>query len=257
MDKLLIDGDVIAWRIASKFEEAIEFGDGLFTWWADMNKAEPEVEFFVNELLRRTETDDMVVCLSDTKNFRKEVLPTYKSNRANRYTPLLVSPIKQYLSRYFESVTWDTLEADDVMGILATAPYTKDTFVIATIDKDLQQIPGYHYNWDKDENGVFHVTNESATRFFYQQIISGDAVDGYSGCKNIGPVKAKRVIDENWEQGPAHVWKEIVKLYEKQNKLTNDQAEESAKSQARCARILQHGEYDAQSGRLKLWEPEK
>jgi len=257
MQKLLVDGDVIAWRIAHKFEQAIEFGDGLFTWWADMNLAEPEIEFFIQELLRKTNSDDLIVCLSDTKNFRKTVLPSYKSNRKNRYTPLLVSPIKQYLARYFQSITWENLEADDVMGIMATSEVPETSFVIATIDKDLHQIPGKHFNWDKDHLGVFSVEPEKGLKFFYQQILSGDSIDGYQGCKGIGAVRAERFITDNWDKGLTAVWGGIVALYKKNNKLTQAQAEEEATKQARCARILQGDEYDETSKRLKLWEPPK
>ena len=254
MLKLLLDGDVIAWRIALRYEEAIDFGDGLFTWWADFNKAKPAVEFFVYDLLAVTKADDVIICLSDTDNFRKTVNPQYKENRKARYTPLLINPIKQYLSKAFESRLWATLEADDVMGLTATNN-DPHTYIIATIDKDLLQIPGQHYNWDKPEKGVFEVSPTLASQFFYQQILSGDAVDGYTGCVGIGPIKAQRIVSKHWADGEPQLWKEIVNTYVKQAKLTQSTAEKVARTQARCARILQGTDYDPQTGRLQLWTP--
>jgi hypothetical protein len=42
---------------------------------------------------------------------------------------------------------WEEIEADDVLGIMSTMEPGK--WVICTIDKDLKQIEGWQYNWNK------------------------------------------------------------------------------------------------------------
>jgi len=255
MQITLIDADIIAWQIANRHETAIEFKPGLFTWWADMNKAQPEIESSVHEILNNTNSDDLIVCLSDTNNFRKQINPTYKANRIKRYTPLLVQPIKDYLEQNWRSVHYPQLEADDVLGILATDK-SEDSYVIASIDKDLLQIPGKHFNWTKPEEGIQEVTPEEGSKFFYTQILSGDPGDGYAGCKGIGPVKAKRIIDSTWDQGESILWRTICKTYAKAHNCSLMTAKRQALIQDRCALILTRENYSPKSGRLKLWEPQ-
>ncbi len=67
-----------------------------------------------------------------------------------------------------------------------------DNTVICSIDKDLQQIPGNHYNFVKKEHSF--VTPEEAIQNFYKQILTGDAADNIKGAKGIGPVRAGKII---------------------------------------------------------------
>mgnify|MGYP003859969237 CR=1 FL=1 len=46
----------------------------------------------------------------------------------------------------YQAVIYPNLEADDVMGILATKPSKGERKIICSIDKDLRQIPGHLYN---------------------------------------------------------------------------------------------------------------
>jgi hypothetical protein len=75
------------------------------------------------------------------------------------------------------------MEADDLLGI----NQTKDT-IICTIDKDLRQVPGQHYNFVKDE--IFTVSVQQGLLWFYTQMLTGDASDNVSGIRGIGIKKA-------------------------------------------------------------------
>jgi hypothetical protein len=75
------------------------------------------------------------------------------------------------------------MEADDLLGI----NQTKDT-IICTIDKDLRQVPGQHYNFVKDE--IFTVNLQEGLLWFYTQMLTGDASDNISGIRGIGLKKA-------------------------------------------------------------------
>jgi len=80
------------------------------------------------------------------------------------------------------------MEADDAIAIEATA----NGGFIVSIDKDLDQIPGHHYNFVKHEE--YFVTEEQGLLSFYKQILTGDRVDNIIGIKGIGPVKADKLL---------------------------------------------------------------
>ena len=66
-------------------------------------------------------------------------------------------------------------EADDALSIAACTL----GHGIATIDKDLDGCPGWHYNWAKEN--IYYVTEVEANRFFYTQMLTGDSTDNIPG----------------------------------------------------------------------------
>jgi hypothetical protein len=62
---------------------------------------------------------------------------------------------------------------------------TEEDQCIVTIDKDLNCIPGWHYNWDK--GSIYNVTEEEAYRCFYKQMITGDVSDHIPGLSEKHP----------------------------------------------------------------------
>jgi DNA polymerase-1 len=105
------------------------------------------------------------------------------------------------------------------------------------------------------------------------QSLAGDRVDGYAGCPGIGMERSKRILSDPKELVPEHgvvtrgarkgqattkwvskptdsMWRCIVTHYEKAGR---DEAE--ALLNARLARILRAGEYDRETGAVKLWVP--
>ena len=61
-------------------------------------------------------------------------------------------------------------------------------------DKDLDQIPGRHYNWTTGE--AYQVSAREGLTFFFQQILSGDSTDNIPGLTGTGPVKAKKMLEK-------------------------------------------------------------
>ena len=147
---------------------------------------------------------------------------------------------------HYEIQPW--LEADDVIGILATYDNGEERIVVSE-DKDLLTIPGMH--WDIKNQTLWEQDKHTADYLFYKQALTGDSVDNYQGCPGIGPKKAEKILNECEDFGfePKHVWKAIVTAYE--NAGLN---EDDALLQARMARILRHGEY-VMSEPL-YWSPE-
>lgn len=61
------------------------------------------------------------------------------------------------------------------------------------MDKDLKQIPGYHYNWRKNAHEL--VSPLDGWRSFYRSLLTGDTTDNISGVGGIGAVKSARFIN--------------------------------------------------------------
>lgn len=131
-------------------------------------------------------------------NFRNEVatIKEYKGNRKDAKKPHWYTEIREYLVDRWGAEVVDGQEADDAIGIAAWSMYEEapDSFVIASIDKDLDMIPGTHFNWVKNE--FYYVNDLDAMRNFYMQLLTGDTTDNIPGIKGIGPVKAKAIIGE-------------------------------------------------------------
>jgi DNA polymerase-1 len=246
---LLIDGDPIAFIIASRFQKTIDWGDGEEAHsFADEEAAKEACEMYLRRLKEDLCADKAIVAMSDPSRryFRHDVYPQYKAHRTHGKPPAILPQIKDFLRTgcsEFPSKTVTNLEADDVLGILATHPtLVKGEKVIVAIDKDLMQIPGDHYDPLKDRH--FTVSGYEGDYFFHQQVLTGDTCDGFPGCPGIGPVKAKKILSS------PHWWTGIVETYQKKG-LT----EADALVQARVARILQHTDYDYKERKVILWKP--
>ena len=158
----------------------------------------------------------------------------------------------------YECVRMDYLEADDVMGIISTREPGKH--IIASIDKDLNQIPGKHFNWYKDTNKVYDVSDYDGTRLFYKQILTGDTVDNYKGVPGIGPKKADKLLDAAEEEGPDETmddltmvwWNAVMEAY--MNKCIHY---DYMMQMARVARICRAEDYNNETGEPILWSPKE
>jgi 5'-3' exonuclease len=95
------------------------------------------------------------------------------------------------------------MEADDYLGI-----NQHESSIICSIDKDLLQVPGKHYNIVKKE--FYEIDEETGFRNFYTQLLTGDTSDNIKGIAGIGPVKAKKALTGYFtEQGMFSVVREM------------------------------------------------
>ena len=85
------------------------------------------------------------------------------------------------------SLIFNDLEADDIICFLQC----EHTFVYSN-DKDLKQIPGLHYDFDKKD--LVEVSEETAFRNLCYQMIVGDSTDCIPGLKGYGPKKAETLM---------------------------------------------------------------
>lgn len=257
---LLIDGDVLAYRAACAVEIATEWEPGYWTWHCEEDEVKRAITEEIARYMKALEADEYKVCLTDTDNFRKRILSTYKGKRASVRKPLVLKPIREWLLAR-GAVMRPGLEGDDVMGILSTWSGLKGEKIIVSIDKDMKTIPGLYC---RDlEAGVVEVSEGAANYWHMFQTLTGDVTDGYGGCPGIGPVKATSIIQGcfpegsrgefiNTSAGLRAVWEAIVASY-KDKKL----GEAEAVTQARVARILRASDFNFKTKQPVLWSPGK
>lgn len=240
---LLIDGDIVIHQTAASCEQVIcwDPDEDIWSTTADAREAKQRVDCEIRWYKDFLEADDVIMCFTAPDNFRNDVAEYYKSNRRKNRKPTIFPELRRYCLEAYTSKVIDRLEADDVMGILATSRAIKGTKIIVSEDKDLLQIPGYVYRPGEPE--VRKITRKDADRWFYTQCLTGDSTDGFPGLPGCGPKTAEKILEVG-------CWDEVVQAYEK--KGLN---EEEALRQARLARILRTTEYNLRTKKLTLWSP--
>ncbi len=138
----------------------------------------------VNSICQEVGIWDTVLCLTGDTNFRDDVatIQGYKSNRDDKPKPETYDALKRYVMGRHDCVVSDGEEADDVMSIALMQGH-----VIATLDKDLNNTPGTHYNFAAKK--MYYVNEPSALHNFYAQMLIGDTADNIPGIKGMGPKK--------------------------------------------------------------------
>ena len=123
--------------------------------------------------------DETYIAVKGKGNFRYDVYPNYKSSRKQEMEQGLRDRLNnayQYLTDKWDAVAADGMEADDLVSIWAyEAREAEQDFVIGHIDKDINQVAGNHYNYNKKE--VYFVDDETADMNFCIQLLIGDTGD--------------------------------------------------------------------------------
>lgn len=187
-----------------------------------------------------------VLCMSlfKTPNFRHLLYPDYKKSRRTRETPEYLPMAYDFIYEKeldYPVYKFHGLEADDIMGILATK-FPKDS-VIVTVDKDLKSIPGNHWNPVKET--FENISVKAADYNFCTQWLTGDATDCVPGVPKIGPKKAAKILDKSKDLQTT-----VLKTYEDHG-LTYDYA----LTMGRLVRILRAGDCEEISKDGITWSP--
>lgn len=198
MTMALIDADIVAFRSAASAEnDALEI-------------ALLRADKLMRDILEATSATSYVASLTGADNFRKEINPAYKANRKDKEPPRWLTDVQQFLMREWKAEPTYGFEADDMLGMLQT-----EETVICSIDKDLLQIPGKHYNFVKGE--FCEVSELEGLRFFYKQALIGDKADNIFGVDKIGPVKAGKLIDHLTDE--KDMYNTVCSLYKDPDRL--------------------------------------
>ena len=256
---IIIDGDVVVYKVAEGIAESFEVSteeDDEFIYrnigWANKEQAKEYLENMIDKICKDCKGNEVVICLSDMKsNFRKGINPNYKGNRKS-IKPILYEFLRKYMTETgYKIYEKPQLEADDVIGIIATSDkIIKGDKVVWSLDKDFKTIPcKFHRAKPNGKDESINVSKEEADWWFMYQTLIGDKVDGYDGCKGVGEKTAKKLLGEIGEKSLEEMWEIVKTTYEKAGFT-----EEDALLNARMARILRAEDYDFKKKEVILWQ---
>ena len=252
---ILIDGDILVYQSSSAVQKDIDWGDGLFTCHAFLEDAQDtfilSLKSIIKDMTEKGYADDnskYIFAFSDSTNFRKELNPSYKSNRKNTRKPTCYYALRDSIKELegipeITTVTLDNLEGDDTLGVMATSNPYKDS-VIVSMDKDFKTLPCYFYNYDK-KTLELHLEDFNYWAMF--QTLVGDITDGYKGCPNVGKVSAEKILKA--VKDPKDYWKVVVETYKSKGSTFED-----AVLNYRMAHILTCYDYDMRNKQV-IWVP--
>lgn len=196
---ILIDGDLAIFSICAACEYGQEPQDVNF---GDITRA---IDGKMDYLMSRVGATERRIFLTDSYNFRTTVMEEYKANRKDVWRPYHLKNAQAYVRAVYDAESVVGLEADDLM---AMNQKLDGSTIIATIDKDLLQVPGLHYKWEtqhkgeefievdkfgelvltvkvKESKGKVTKTKDVSGKgaiFFCHQLLIGDGTDGVIGC---------------------------------------------------------------------------
>lgn len=229
--KVLVDGDIVAYRAAFATQDC------------SFKEAEEKVDELMDYIISDTvefpfpSKDDFQTYLTGKTNFRFEIAKSYpyKGNRKEAEKPKHLASARQHMMNKYDAIVSEDEEADDLIGKAAAALDYK--CVVASIDKDMLQLPCWHFNFGRNEWSK--VEPFEGLKFVYHQMLTGDRADNIIGLHGIGPKKADKLLQDCHTE--EDLWTTVLKAYEgdKERLVEN-------------ARLLWLRRYDNE-----LWEPPK
>jgi hypothetical protein len=212
----LIDGDILIYRVGFTTQETVVGDDGstvIVPLPADLAVAR-----------MRSIVYDIGYVAADAKRFRGFLSPrgeTFRHRIAKtlpyKGTRVMEKPVHYQLLRDFlhEGLGFQYAvdeEADDLLGIALKAG--GEGSVCVTLDKDLNNVPGWHLNFVRNE--LSYVTPEEAAINFGRQVLTGDSTDNIPGLfkhygVRFGPKSAEQAIPDGTR--PEDVWELVMRQY--------------------------------------------
>lgn len=203
MGKVLIDGDIIAYRAAFSTEQM-----GLSDTKA---KVDDLIEFILDKTVLFPEIGlDYVVYLTGKGNFRHDIAKShvYKGNRKHVQKPRHLQTARDHMESKYQAIISQGEEADDLIAMEAAKLNYKAC--VASIDKDMLQIPCWHFNIVRGD--YLKVEPFGGIKFFYKQILTGDRADNIVGLFRVGEVKASKILDG--AETEEELWDRVIKAYD-------------------------------------------
>jgi 5'-3' exonuclease len=193
----------------------------------------------INEIMQNTGTHQSVCVIKGKDNFRYQVAEDYKGNRKDNLEP----DIKERLTDLYNhskdfSMEADGMEADDLCHILSKT--AAENTIIAHMDKDLNAIRGWHYNFKK--LNTYKVTPEEGYLFLMKQILTGDSSDNIKGLFRVGPVAANNLLDGVPQKD---IWNKVIDTYKTKSDINH---------LVKCANLIYIREYEEHCKPLTLEE---
>lgn len=183
------------------------------------------------------------IYISGKSNFRDKIATTkpYKGNRETLVKPIYYREVGDYITEKWGANITEGIEADDAIGIAAMEAKERGvSYVVVSNDKDLDQIPGHHYNWTTKE--FYEVSAREAKTSFFIQLLAGDATDNIPGLPGIGKATAAKIIQDckTPEEMVDKVWVTYMDRLGTKGPLTERQDKDYFLEQANLVFIRKH-----------------
>lgn len=154
----------------------------------------------IESILEATKADSHQIYIKGEGNFREAISKTrvYKGNRDTEHRPQYEEAIRRYLLSYWGAEVVNGMEVDDKVCMeqwLFANEWNegRQETIVCTIDKDLDQVPGRHYNYGTGLQ--YWVDPDAALTYFYVQLLSGDASDNIEGIPGVGVKTAVKLLE--------------------------------------------------------------
>lgn len=157
----------------------------------------------VDEICRYVKADsEPLFYFTGKTNFRNKIAKVRKYKDRPHTKPEAYSYVGNYIRENFKWFLTEGLEADDLLAIEQTK--RPDETIICSRDKDLWQVPGWHYSWEVgrqpqrgptfvDQFGNLALDSNKLSgcgdSLLYAQLLSGDATDTIPGLYGFGPIR--------------------------------------------------------------------
>lgn len=229
--KVLVDGDIVAYRAA--------FATQDYSYKEAEDKVDELMDYIISETIEFPfpSKEDFQTYLTGKTNFRFDIAKSYpyKGNRKEVEKPKHLSSARQHLMNKYEAIVSENEEADDLIAKEAAA--LDYNCVVASIDKDMLQLPCWHFNFGRNE--WTKVEPFEGLKFVYHQMLTGDRADNIIGLHGIGPKKADKLLQDCHTE--EDLWTTVLKAYGGDTERLVENA-----------RLLWLRRYDNE-----LWEPPK
>ncbi len=173
----------------------------------------------IEDTIADTFADETYIAIKGKGNFRYDIYSGYKSSRKDKLDDKLKERLNDahtYLVNDWSAIQSDGMEADDVVSIWSyEAREAEQDFVIAHIDKDINQVPGNHYNYNSKQ--IYFVDDEVADMNFCTQLLIGDNGDDIPKVKRGYGIKTaqKALAETTYDNRMDTVVDEWQRLYGK------------------------------------------
>ena len=170
----------------------------------------------MNTILADIRPHDYRLYLSGDNNFRIDIatLLPYKGTRSTEGRPFYYELIRERMVDEFYGIVVDGMEADDAMSITQwhhESNVTSWQTIIASQDKDLNMVPGLHYNPSKRK--LYEMSPVDARFAFYCQLLSGDSTDNIPGVYRIGEKTAPKILKKLKTKSNKDMYLRVLKAY--------------------------------------------
>jgi hypothetical protein len=169
----------------------------------------------MQQIIDETQAGKHLAFLTGERNFRNDVA-TFQRYKGNRYDadgkritpqPAWLQEVRSYLMKEWGAVLCEDEEADDALSYTQAALIKEhgiQSSVISTVDKDLLINPGLHHSMSNGYiqevkyEGSLELDSKdhlrgTGMRFFFAQMLMGDAADWVPGLPKITPLIKEQI----------------------------------------------------------------